>query len=79
MKRQLATEWLIEQIEQSLLTVGYSGTKNKLRVLKKQAKQKELDNLDKSYAHGSLSLLDTGHGDTFEQYIKETYEIDNKK
>ena len=41
-----------------------------------QAKQKELDNLDKSYAHGSLSLLDTGHGDTFEQYIKEIYEID---
>jgi len=69
MKRQLATEWLIEELTR--LGFNFKLYKKELE----QAKQKELDNLDKSYAHGSLSLLDTGHGDTFEQYIKETYGI----
>lgn len=72
MKRQLATEWLIEHI----MDMIHESNHPELANIYEQVKQKELDNLDKSYAHGSLSLLDTGHGDTFEQYIKETYGVD---
>ena len=81
MKRQLATEWLIEQIEQSLLTLGYSGTKNKLRILKKQAKQKEIENLEESNIAGMefIPVDPNLYKQDAEQYVKETYEIYNKK
>ena len=81
MKRQLATEWiknefskLYEQFKNN--TVSFSLYQIRIKQIIEESKQKELDNLDKSYTHGSFSLLDTGHGDTYEQYIKETYGID---
>jgi hypothetical protein len=39
----------------------------------KKAKAMEKEQMEKCYNHGSLSLLDTGNGDSFEEYYNETY------
>ena len=70
MAQQTAVEWL-EKICQDR---GYFLMSEYF----KQAKAKEKEQMSKCYNHGSLSLLDTGHGDSFEQYYNETYESNNR-
>ena len=76
MKQQTAVEWLIESI-------GYKHESGKTTItihpdcdvsdLVEQAKQMEYNQMSKMYNHAMLSLLDTGHGQGFEEYYNENY------
>ena len=75
---QTAIDWLYEQIEQSLLTVGYSGTKYKMPNLKKEAKKLEKQQIINAYKdaitlHGSKEWKQS----EAEQYYKEKYGDEN--
>ena len=79
-------DWLYEQIEQSLLTVGYSGTKYKMPNLKKQAKEFEKnqiidawkDNRDMIYYDEDKDeLSESTKIELAEQYYKEKYGDEN--
>lgn len=50
--KQTAVEWLYEQIKQSLLTVGYSGTKYKMDIIKKQALKMEKQQIIDAFVEG---------------------------
>jgi hypothetical protein len=66
MKQQTAVEYLIEQLFPKALSQEQYYHIEK-------AKEMEKQNLEKFYDHGSLSLLETGHGDTFEKYYNKTF------
>jgi len=67
MKKQTAVEYLFEQL--------WEAPKDKFTwyTILNKAKEMEKQNLEKFYDHGSLSLLETGHGDTFEKYYNKTF------
>jgi hypothetical protein len=80
MKQKTAIEWLIDQLKQ----YDFADIKDQENYIIKiqswvltekveQAKEMEKQNLEKFYDHGSLSLLETGHGDTFEKYYNKTF------
>ncbi len=41
--------------------------------LLEQAKQMEKEQMEKCYDHATLTYLETGHGDLFEDYFNKTY------
>lgn len=63
-KKQTAVEYLAASIKVN----GTVSASDYIKALKMERKQ-----IKDSYNHGSLSLLETGHGDTFEQYYTQTY------
>jgi hypothetical protein len=65
MIQQTAVEWL-EKICQDR---GYFLMSEYFE----QAKEMEKEQMGKCYNHGSLSLLDMGHGDSFEDYYNKNY------
>ena len=70
-------EWFIDRLSKviynPLETDGYSKAIEKLYA---QAIEMHKQEMKKCYEHGSFALLDTGHGDTFEQYYQETFKTD---
>jgi transketolase len=63
-----AVEWLAEQL--------YPAIKLNSKYIDEfieQAKEMHKQEMKKCYEHGTFALLDMGHGDTFEQYYKETF------
>jgi hypothetical protein len=69
MKQQTAVEFAVEKLEKFIP----SGNQLAILAILEQAKKMEKNNLEKFYDHGSLSLLETGHGDTFEKYYNKTF------
>ena len=63
-----AVEWLVNQVNSDCLNSTFIQPK-----LIEQAKQMEKEKMQKMYNHAMLSLLDTGHGQGFEEYYNETY------
>lgn len=64
-KKQTAVQWLKQICDDR----GYFLMQEYFE----QALQMEREQMKLMYEHGSLSLLDTGHGDTFEQYYTQTF------
>jgi hypothetical protein len=60
-----AVEWLVERLNKN----GLGVTQDEIN----QAKEMERIQLEKFYNHGCFALIDTGHGDTFEEYYNETF------
>jgi hypothetical protein len=74
MKQQTAVEFLINEISVILGPLKNKPMQDLLMVdAINKAKEMEKNNLEKFYDHGSLSLLETGHGDTFEKYYNKTF------
>ncbi len=69
MKQQTAVEFAVEKLEKFI----QSGNQLAVLAILEQAKEMEKNKLEKFYDHGSLSLLETGHGDTFEKYYNKTF------
>ena len=67
--KQTAVEWLVESMQK----LNQHESPEEWNKLFEQAKEMEKEQLNECYNHGSFSLIDMGHGDTFEQYYKETY------
>lgn len=76
MKRQLATEWLIDNISPDL-RFALETIYNKAVI--EQAKQKEIENLEDAYLGSTTQFANDARVDypkAIQQYIKETYGID---
>jgi len=65
-------EWLWEQID-GIIPYQDIKTSQLFNGVLEQAKLLHKEEMKKCYEHGSFALLDTGHGDTFEQYYQETF------
>ena len=76
---QTAIDWLYEQIEQSLLTVGYSGTKHKMSNLKKQAKKLEKQQMKEAVLTNvtKREVFKKIFEQQFESYYEEKFENEN--
>lgn len=72
MAQQTAVDWLEIQFDK-YTSGGVNVPNNKIFKLTEKAKAMEKEQMEKCYNHGSLSLLDTGNGDSFEEYYNETY------
>ena len=67
-------EWLIDKLKSIPLAKDKDEfTNGDIMDIVKQAKEMHKQEMEKCYEHGSFALLDTGHGDTFEQYYEETF------
>jgi len=79
-KQQTAVEWLEQEIDKVWKgDIMYMELpRNVYYKLLEQAKAIEKEQLNKCYNHGSFSLIDNGHGDTFEQYYNEMYNHSNR-
>jgi len=62
MSQQTAVEWFYQRI-----------LAEDIKAVFEQAKAMEKEQMGKCYNHGSLSLLDMGHGDSFEDYYNKNY------
>jgi hypothetical protein len=71
MIQQTAVEYLIQEIKNDVF-IHSKSTKEWNKIFE-QAKAMEKEQMEKCYNHGSLSLLDMGHGDSFEDYYNENY------
>ncbi len=71
-KQQTAVEWLVEELKKDSYQIIFGKTFASIELIE-QAKAMEKVQMEKCYNHGSLSLLDTGHGDSFEDYYNENY------
>jgi len=75
---QTAVEWFAKELKKRYkrnnthLTIS-EWAADMIDKLAVQAKEMEKEQLEKCYEHGNLALLETGHGDTFEQYYNKTY------
>jgi hypothetical protein len=71
-KKQLATEWLMEQLYENIEIIGGG---NVLDDLLDQAKEKEKENIFEAYGDEQSNLQDDGSWKrtTAEQYYKETF------
>lgn len=69
MAQQTAVEWLEKQLDNNLDIKHSWRTKQYIE----KAKEMEKEQMQKMYNHAMLSLVDTGHGESFEQYYNETY------
>ena len=65
--RQWQKEW--EMYDNNISTKKPKSFDEFVKPFVKMHKQE----MEKCYEHGSFALLDTGHGDTFEQYYQETF------
>lgn len=67
MKKQSSIEWLIEQL--------HNG--KELSTVIRKAKEMHMQELEATYNHAMWALVDTGHGEGFDEYYKNTYEKEN--
>ena len=67
MKKQSSIEWLIMQL--------HNG--KELSTVIRKAKEMHKQELEATYNHAMWSLVDTGHGEGFDEYYKNTYEKEN--
>jgi hypothetical protein len=77
-KKQTAVEWLAEKYNYITWMRNRdeisADTADEWRAkYLEQAKEMEKEQMGKCYNHGSLSLLDMGHGDSFEDYYNKNY------
>jgi hypothetical protein len=72
MIQQTAVEWLVEQMEKDSYQIIFGKLNASIETIE-QAKAMEKEQMGKCYNHGSLSLLDMGHGDSFEDYYNKNY------
>jgi len=63
MKQQTAVEWFYDQITRT--SWDYNTVE--------QAKAMEKERMKACYEHAMLALLETGHGESFEEYYTKTY------
>jgi hypothetical protein len=74
MKKQTAVEYLLSKLTLQLDTDRYEDIEGcDVSEIAEQAKQMEKQELEKFYNHGQWAIIDHGHGDTFEDYYKQTY------
>lgn len=64
MKKQSSIEWLEEQL--------HNG--KELSTVIRKAKEMHMQELEATYNHAIWALVDTGHGESFDEYYNETYE-----
>jgi len=69
MKRQTAVEWLESELD---FLYQYMTERNRSQLFD-QAKAMEKEQMEKCYDHATLTYLETGHGDLFEDYFNKTY------
>jgi hypothetical protein len=68
-KKQTSVDWLLDKLKSQGLLIGEIDN----LVAVNQAKEMEKQQLESCYNHGSFSLLEHGHGDTFNEYYTKTF------
>jgi len=66
MKKQTAVQYIIDNY-------SLGKTLGEMKIILATAKEMEKQQLESSYNHGSFSIIDNGHGDTFEEYYTKTF------
>ena len=76
-KQQTAVDSIIDLCQELLAnhySISHDGVCSEIiRFCQEQAKEMEKEQMKTMYKHAMLSLLNTGHGEDFEQYYNETY------
>lgn len=67
----------IEFIVDNLLLPEYGENPEWVINIIQQAKEIHKKELESTYNHAMWALMDTGHGESFEEYYKNTYEKEN--
>jgi hypothetical protein len=69
MKEQTAVEWLYEE----LYGVPRTLWEDELLKIFEKAKAMEQQQMKDCYAHAAFSLIDMGHGESYEEYYNSKY------
>jgi hypothetical protein len=70
--QQTAVEWLVEELKKDSYQIIFGKTFASIELIE-QAKAMEREQLKKCYEHAMLALLETGHGESFEDYYNTTF------
>lgn len=68
-----ALEWLADELKKN------HGIDLRLYDEFEKAKEMEKQQLESCYNHGSFSIIDNGHGDTFKEYCTKTFKSDEQE
>jgi hypothetical protein len=76
MAKHTAVNWILIELQNKFpkeIGNAYEANQFLFEYLFEKAKAMEREQLRKCYEHAMLSLLDTGHGDSFEDYYNKTF------